>query len=363
LGRTGFVVEAAERKGNLVDVPVVSVIVPCRNERDYIERCLDTVFAQTWPAGRLEVIVVDGMSDDGTRDVLARLADRHPNLKVVDNPRLTAPTAMNVGLDAAEGEYIVRVDAHAAIPPEYIEIGVRYLKNRPDVWCVGGPRSRVGEGAAGELVGALSSSIFTTGNTHKRVGRYEGSTDQVAYPIWRRAVFDEIGRFDENMVRNQDDDIDVRVMNAGGIIYQLQRLRATYFVRGTVRKTLFQFYQYAYWKVFVLKKNGRLPDWKATVPTAFFISLIALCIAGVLWVPAAYAALVVLAVYGFAAILFAFPVAFKSRLWFLPAVPFLFAALHCVYAWGFLRGFIDAYVLGHTAADAAAKASATKITR
>jgi succinoglycan biosynthesis protein ExoA len=341
----------------------VSVIIPCRNERGFIERCLETVFAQTWPADRLEVIVVDGMSDDGTRDILTRLADRHPNLTVVDNPRLTAPTAMNVGLDAAEGEYIVRVDAHAAIPPDYVEVGVRYLEEHPEVWCVGGPRSRVGEGSVGELIGALSSSIFTTGNTHKRVGRYEGPTDQVAYPIWRREVFDEIGRFDENMVRNQDDDIDVRVMNAGGIIYQLQSLRATYFVRSNVRKTLFQFYQYAYWKLFVLKKNGRLPDWKAAVPTVFFFTLFALAVVGVLWAPAAYAALALLAVYGLAGVLFAFPVAFKSRLWFFPAVPFLFGALHLVYAWGFLRGFIDAYVLGRTAADAAAGASATKITR
>jgi succinoglycan biosynthesis protein ExoA len=348
---------------NVAVFPFVSVIIPCRNERGFIERCLEMVFAQTWPVDHLEVIVVDGMSDDGTRDILTRLADGHGNLKVADNPRLTAPTAMNVGLDAAGGDFIVRVDAHAAIPPDYVEVGVRYLGEHPEVWCVGGPRSRVGEGAFGELVGALSSSIFTTGNTHRRVGRYEGPTDGVAYPIWRREVFGEIGRFDEDMVRNQDDDLDVRVMNAGGIIYQLQHLRATYFVRSSVRKTLFQFYQYAYWKPFVLKKNGRIPDWKAGVPAVFFLTLIALTAAGAFWVPAAWAALALLAVYGFAAVLFAFPVAFKSRFWFFPAAPFLFAALHLVYAWGFLRGFIDAYVLGRTAADAAAKTSATRITR
>lgn len=345
------------------EFPFVSVIVPCRNERGFIERCLETVFAQTWPASRFEVVVVDGMSDDGTRDILTRLADGHQNLRVVDNPRLTAPTAMNVGLDAAGGDFIVRVDAHAAIPQDYVETGVRYLEEHPEVWCVGGPRSRVGEGAAGELVGALSSSIFTTGNTHKRVGRYEGPTDQVAYPVWRREVFDEIGRFDEDMVRNQDDDIDVRVLNAGGIIYQLQKLRATYFVRSNISKTLRQFYQYAYWKLFVLKKNGRLPDWKAAVPTVFFLTMAGLAVGGVFWAPVWYTALALLAIYGFAAVLFAFPVAFKSRLWFLPAVPFLFAALHLVYAWGFLRGFVDTYVLGHAPADAAAKVSATKITR
>jgi succinoglycan biosynthesis protein ExoA len=352
-----------ENEDSAAGFPFVSVIIPCRNERGFIERCLETVFAQTWPADRLEVIVVDGMSDDGTRYILTRLADGHRNLRVADNPRLIAPTAMNVGLDAAGGDFIVRVDAHAAIPPDYVKVGVRYLEEHPEVWCVGGPRSRVGEGALGGLVGALSSSMFTTGNTHKRVGRYEGPTDQVAYPIWRRAVFDQIGRFDEDMVRNQDDDIDVRVLNAGGIIYQLQSLRATYFVRSSVRKTLYQFYQYAYWKLFVLKKNGRLPDWRAAVPTVFFLTLFASAGAGVFWALAGWAAFTLLAVYGFAAVLFALPVAFRSRLWFLPAVPFLFAALHMVYAWGFLRGFVDTYVLGRTAADAAAKVSATRITR
>ncbi|UCE27056.1 MAG: glycosyltransferase [Candidatus Coatesbacteria bacterium] len=352
-----------ETRDNVAKVPFVSVIIPCRNERDYIERCLETVFAQTWPADRLEVIVVDGMSDDGTREILARLVNRYPNLEMVDNNELTAPTAMNIGLGAARGDFIVRVDAHAAIPPEYIEIGVGYLEKHPDVWCVGGPRNRVGETPESELVGTLSSSVFTTGNTYKRVGGYEGPTDQVAYPIWRRVVFDKIGRFDEDMVRNQDDDIDVRVLSAGGIIYQLQRLRATYYVRSTVRKTLRQFFQYAYWKLFVLKKNGRLPDWKAAVPTAFFLSLIVLGVIGGFWMPAAYAALGILAGYVLAAVAFAFLTAFKSRLWFLPIVPFLFAALHAVYAWGFLRGFIDAYIFGLTAADAAAKVSATRITR
>lgn len=352
-----------ETQDSAAEVPFVSVIIPCRNERDYIGRCLETVFAQTWPADRLEVIVVDGMSDDGTRDRLTRLANSHANLKVVDNPRLTAPTAMNVGLDAAEGEYIVRVDAHAAIPPKYVEIGVQYLEKHPEVWCVGGPRSRVGEGPASELIGVVYNSMFATGNTHKRVGRYEGPTDQVAYPIWRRDVFDKIGRFDEDMVRNQDDDMDVRALNAGGVIYQLQNLRATYYVRSNVSKTLRQFFQYAYWKLFVLKKNGRIPDWKAVVPTAFFLSLIVSGIIGGFWPPAAYAAFGILAGYGLAAVAFAFPVAFKSRLRFLPIVPFLFAALHAVYAWGFLRGFIDAYVLGLTAADAAAGESATRITR
>jgi cellulose synthase/poly-beta-1,6-N-acetylglucosamine synthase-like glycosyltransferase len=352
-----------ETQDSAAEVPFVSVIVPCRNERDYIGRCLETVFTQTWPAARLEVIVVDGMSDDGTREILTRLVEQYPNLEIVDNPRLTAPAAMNIGLDGAGGDFVVRVDAHAAIPPKYVEVGVRYLEEHPDVWCVGGPRSRVGEGPVGELVGALSSSVFTTGNTYKRVGRYEGPTDQVAYPIWRREVFEAVGRFDEDMIRNQDDDMDVRVLNAGGIIYQLQNLRATYYVRSNVRKTLRQFFQYAYWKLFVLRKNGRLPDWKAAVPTAFFLSLIVLGVIGVFWPPAAYAALVILACYGLAAVVFAFTVAFKSRLWFLPVIPFLFAALHAVYAWGFLRGFIDAYVFGLTAADAAVKRSATRITR
>lgn len=352
-----------ETQDSAAEVPFVSVIIPCRNERDYIEGCLETVFAQTWPADRLEVIVVDGMSDDGTRGILTRLVEQYPHLEVVDNPRLTAPTAMNIGLGVAGGDFIVRVDAHAAIPPKYVEIGVRYLEEHPEVWCVGGPRSRVGEGLVGELIGALSSSVFTTGNTYKRVGRYEGPTDQVAYPIWRRDVFDKIGRFDEDIVRNQDDDMDVRVLNAGGVIYQFQNLRATYYVRSNVSKTLRQFFQYAYWKLFVLKKNGRLPGWKAVVPSAFFLSLIVAGIIGGFWPPAAYAAFGILVGYGLAAVAFAFPVAFKSRLRFLPIVPFLFAALHAVYAWGFLRGFIDAYVLGLTAADAAARESATRITR
>lgn len=342
---------------------MVSAVVPCRNEEAFIAKAVGSILANDWPADKLEVLVVDGMSEDGTRDIIKAIATRDVRVRLVDNPALFAGGAMKVGVAAARGEYVVRVDAHAEIPPDYVRTGVAILEGHQEIWAVGGPVDRIASGEEGRLVAALNSNIFATGNTRVRVGRAEGPVDAVLYPVWRRDVFERVGGFDESLVRNQDDDFHYRIRAAGGVIYQSQKMRAEYYVRGSVRQLLRQYTQYAFWKVAVAKKHGRFIDWKPLVPPAFFAAL-ALTAAGgfvtpYLWlVSGALAAAYIIADAAASA-----AVAAKTGLRGFFKAFAIFPVFHLRYALGILTGIWCFYVRGFSPEVVARRGIFSRLTR
>ncbi len=270
---------------------------------------------------------------------------------------------MKVGVAAARGEYVARVDAHAEIAPDYIRTGVDILERRPEVWAVGGPVDRVAADPEGRFVAAVNSNIFATGNTPVRVGRIEGPVDAVLYPIWRREVFDRVGDFDESLVRNQDDDFHYRVRREGAVIYQSQKMRAKYYVRGSVRQLLRQYNQYAFWKLAVAKKHGRFPDWKPLVPPAFF-GVLGLTVVGGFLTPYLWLAGGVLAgaylvgdVVASAAV--AVKIGFKN--YFTALV--VFPAFHLRYAAGIIAGAWYFYVRRLSPEDAVRRGKYCRLTR
>jgi succinoglycan biosynthesis protein ExoA len=343
--------------------PFVTVIVPCRNEKPYIAKAVSAILANDWPHDKMEVIVVDGMSGDGTRGIVEEIGSRDVRVRLVDNPVLFAGGAMRVGVAAARGDYVARVDAHAVIPPDYIRTGVDILERRPEVWAVGGPVDRIASSSGGRFVAAINSNIFATGNTPVRVGRVEGPVDAVLYPIWRRGVFDRVGYFDESLVRNQDDDFHYRVRLAGGLIYQSQKMRAKYYVRGSARQLLKQYSQYAFWKLAVAKKHGRFPDWKPLVPPAFFGAL-GLAAAGGFLTPYLWVAGGALAgAYLLCDVVASTAVAIKNG-WrgFFKALA-LFPVFHLRYAAGIIAGTWYFYVRGLTPPDIIKRGIYSKLTR
>ncbi|HUV86816.1 MAG TPA: glycosyltransferase family 2 protein [bacterium] len=345
------------------EAPLVSVVVPCRNEEAFIAKAVGSVLANEWPGDRLEVLVVDGMSADGTRDIIKEIATRDARVRLVDNPDLFAGSAMKVGLAAARGDYVVRVDAHAEIPPQYVTTGVGILEHHPEIWAVGGPVDRVAAGEEGRLVAAVNSNIFATGNTPVRVGRAEGPVDAVLYPVWRRDVFDRVGDFDESLVRNQDDDFHYRIREAGGVIYQTQKMRAKYYVRGSVRQLLRQYNQYAFWKMAVAKKHGRFIDWKPLVPPAFFAALAITAAGGFvtpyLWLVSGALA----AAYIIADVAASAAVAAKTGLRNFFKASAIFPVFHLRYALGIVAGIWCFYVRGFSPAETARRGIFNRLTR
>jgi succinoglycan biosynthesis protein ExoA len=321
-------------------VPRVTVIVPCRNEKDYIESCLQSIAAQEMVPGGVEIIVADGMSDDGTRDILARLANENARIKVIDNPRGIVSTALNAGIRAAGGKIIIRMDAHTTYSPDYIHQCVSELE-RAHADNVGGPWVALGEGFISKSIAAAFESPFCTGGARGHDPLYEGTVDTVYLGCWPRDVFNRVGFFDEELVRNQDDEFNLRILRAGGKIYQSRRIKSWYRPRGSLKGLFKQYMQWGYWKIRVMQKHKRVSSWRHIVPGGFLVSLIILALLSLrsrvaLWTWAGLVATYVLSNISISAWIAA------HRRWkLLFALPLVFACYHVAFGCGFLCGIWD----------------------
>jgi len=221
----------------------------------------------------------------------------------------------------------------------------------------------VGEGWGGRLVATVTSHGFATGNARVRVGAAEGAVDAVLYPVWRAEVFERVGLFDEDLVRNQDDDFHLRIRLGGGVIYQTSAMRARYYVRGSAAKLLRQYAQYGFWKVVVARKHGRFADWKPAAPLAFYATLVLAGALSLVLKPAVLGVAVLLGVYLGADVAAAFTVGLRLGARAGMAAVALFPALHFAYAYGMLRGVWTCYVARLEAADIRARGLFGGLTR
>jgi succinoglycan biosynthesis protein ExoA len=263
-------------------VPAVTLIVPCRNEKDYIESCIQSLFAQDLPAGSFEIIVADGLSNDGTREILARLAAAHACLRLVDNPGQIVPTGLNLAIRAARGQIIVRIDAHTQYAPDYVRQCLAVL-HETGADNVGGPWVAHGTGYVGRAVAAAFQSPFAVGGAQGHNPHYTGPVDMVYLGCWPRAVFEHIGFFDEELVRNEDDEFNIRLSRAGGLIWQSPRIQSWYYPRASLRLLWRQYVQYGYWKVAVIQKHTWPAAGRHLVPGACVFTMLALPLLALLW--------------------------------------------------------------------------------
>lgn len=341
--------------------PLVSVIMPIRNEARFIERSLGSVLSQDYPSERMEVIIVDGMSDDGTQEIVQQMINRMttdygrrttddrlrttdcgrqitgiPTIILLDNPSRIVPTALNIGLKHARGDVIIRVDGHCEIAPDYVRRCVEVLQET-GADCVGGAITTIGETLMARAIALALSSHFGVGGVAFRIGQKQGSyVDTVAFGAYRREVFDRIGNFDEELVRNQDDEFNFRLIQAGGKIWLDPSIRSVYYSRASLKSLWRQYFQYGFYKVRVIQKRKAIPSWRHLVPATFVLGLagsilLAMITAQPFW------ALCVAGPYALAKILASLWTARKD--WkTLPLLPLAFATLHLSYGIGFLWG-------------------------
>ena len=260
----------------------VSIIVPCRNEESCIQASLESILNQDYPAEDFEVIVVDGMSEDGTRSILARIATETPTLRIIDNRSRTTPCAMNRGIEAARGQYVAILGAHAEYARDYLRTCLDLLNEHPEVCCVGGPIQSVGIGPFGRAVASVMAHPVGVGNARHRYPAYEGYAEGACYPVFRKEVFDKVGLYDEALVRNQDDELNYRLARHGEKVFISPRARCRYFVRETPPGLFRQYFQYGYWRVAVLRKHRRPASLRQLVPPLFMSFMCAVAILGIL---------------------------------------------------------------------------------
>lgn len=327
------------------ETPMVSVIFPIRNEADFIARCLGSVLASDYPAERLELLVVDGMSDDGTREVVRELAAREPRVKLIDNPQRIVPHAMNAGIRVARGEIIVRVDGHATVNADFIRRSVEELQKRPEVWCAGGPVETINESYVGRAIAGAMTSPVGVGNAMFRLGNYEGYVDTLAFGAYWKWVFEKIGLFDEELVRNQDDELNLRVVLGGGKIYLNPRIRSQYFARTSLLKLWKQYFQYGYWRIRTIQKHRQPATLRQIAPLIFVVVWIVLLLLSPLHWMLAYALAGFAGVYLLGVIAGAVDIARRIGPAEAVLAPVIFAILHFGYGLGSLVGVWDFLVL------------------
>jgi glycosyltransferase involved in cell wall biosynthesis len=246
----------------------VSVVLPVRDEGAYIERSVGAVLDQEG-VDRPQVILVDGGStDDTVARARAAASRRGVTIEVVDNPRRIVPVSMNLGLARATGDVVVRVDGHCVIQPDYLRRSLDALA-ATGAECVGGPMRTVGETPVAASIAAAQSSRIGVGGVAFRTSQEAAFVDTVAFGAYRREVFDRIGPFDEALVRNQDDELNLRLTRAGGRIWMDPSVRSTYFSRGTLGGLWRQYHGYGFYKLVVMRKHATVPSPRHLVPAAF----------------------------------------------------------------------------------------------
>ena len=325
----------------------VSIVVPCRNERGHIDAFLQDLRDQQIPEGvELEVIVADGMSDDGTREALGIARRGWPRLRVVVNHRRIVSAGINAGIRAASGWAIVRMDVHTRYAPDYIEQSLAVL-TETGADCVGGPWTPAGVNYTSNAVALVFDSWFVSGGGRAHSQGHEGPTDTVYLGCWKRQTFDRFGFFDESLVRSQDNELNFRIRKHGGIVWQSPRIRSWYRPRRSLAGLWRQYAQYGYWKAKVLQKHGRPATVRQLVPGAFVALLALLVIAAPISTLGFEALLTLLGGYGLASGTAAAIACRQPRDWrYLPVMPAIFAGFHFGFGYGFLRGIVDFLVLG-----------------
>lgn len=319
-------------------LPFVTIILPIRNEARYIARTLESILAQDYPQEQIEILVVDGNSDDGTKHIIAEFQKRTTNIRLLDNPQRIVPTAMNIGIRAAQGGIIIRIDGHAVIAPDYVSRCVEALTTT-SADNVGGPMCAESFTWVGKAIVYATSSPFGVGGARFHYAEKPGWVDTVYMGAYRREVFDRIGLFDEQLVRNQDDELNFRLTEAGGKIWLDPQIRSTYFSRSTLRGLWKQYFEYGYWKVRVIQKHKRPASWRHLVPVTFVLALLASIVASLvtqslLWISA------VLAPYVFANLLASVWIGRRRGWQYMPLLPLAFAVMHIAYGSGFIKGIV-----------------------
>ena len=246
----------------------ISVIVPLRNERANVESFVEDLAAQDFE-GELEVLVADGASDDGGIERLQAAArDAGVPLRVIDNPAAWVSHGLNACIREARGDLIVRLDCHSRYAGDYLRRCAE-VSRRTGAWNVGGRLVPTGTTRTERAVACAMDSPFGGIGWTRSSGGAAVETDTVTFGAFRPEVFDRVGLFDETLVRNQDDEFNLRLRAAGGRIVLDPAITVMYRPRGSFAGVWRQYYEYGLWKVPVMLKHRRIATVRGVVPLVF----------------------------------------------------------------------------------------------
>ncbi len=326
--------ENSTEKENL---PLVSIVIPMYNEERNIERCIRSIQRQDYPQEKIEIVVVDGDSTDGSREKVVRLAAQFSNIRLLSNPKRKTPSSLNVGIKNSSGEVVIILGAHTEIKEDFVSQNIRLMQEK-NVKCTGGTQINVGENFMQRAIGYAMGHPFGLASAPYRYGKKEKFVDTVVYAAYRRELFDEVGYFDEDLFISEDAELNWRIRQAGYKIFYSPKIVSYYYPRKTVGRLINQLFRYGILRVNVIKKHFNAIKFMHLVPPAFALITILLVIAGLFnsmfFIPLAG----LWGLYLTFALISSFHICLNKGFRYFFILPILFAAMHLSWGVGFLVG-------------------------
>lgn len=258
------------------NIVLVTIIIPIYNEEKYIETCINSLLLQDYSKSDMEWLFIDGESSDETINILNHFQLQYPELiNIITNPSKTVPYAMNLGIEAAHGDYIIRLDAHADYPKDYISKCVYFLK-KTDADNVGGLIETKGSGTIGDAASKVLSSRFGVGNSKFRTNGFSGYVDTVPFGAFKKEVFQKYGLYDVRLTRNQDIELNYRIRKLGGKVFLTNDIRSTYYCRNTLYNFVKMNFNNGKWNVLTMYLCPGSMGIRHFIPLFFVISLLLL---------------------------------------------------------------------------------------
>lgn len=321
----------------------LSVICPIYNEEKYIGQFLDSLLLQDYPKDDLEILLVDGMSKDKTREIVANYIAQYPFIRLIDNPDKIVPCAMNRGIDAAKGDVIMRLDAHASYQPDYFSVLVNGLKrlhaDNVGTVCKTDVLNKTPKTLA---IREVLGNKFGVGNSTFRTGiDHEQKVETVPFGCWPKEVFEKYGKYDVRLVRNQDIELNKRILRGGGKIYILPDTYCTYLARETWKALAKNNYGNGKWNILTVYYTKLFSSLSIRhfIPLLFVLSLIVPLLLGLLWWPFALLSAASLLAYTGLLSFISAKLAVQKHLNFFYLLATFFV-LHLSYGWGSLMGIL-----------------------
>jgi glycosyltransferase involved in cell wall biosynthesis len=323
----------------------VSVIIPVRNEEKHIGECIESVLAQTYPQIDMEILLIDGRSEDRTRQIIESFAQNHPYIKVLDNPHRIVPAALNVGIRASKGDIIIRMDAHTSYDKDYIRNCVKTLE-KVDADNVGGPIVTLpGDSTAvAQAIALATSHPFGVGNSKFRTSRKAQYVDTITFGAFRKEIFDKIGLFNEKLIRNQDIELNSRIRRSGGRIFLTPEIKSFYYNQSTLKGLWRQNFRNGMWNIFTRAISRSSLSVRHFVPLLFVTSLLLSGIFAALHPEAVSLFVLVVVSYISANVFFTLRLGLKQSPKVVLLLPLVFFVMHFSYGLGSIVGILR---LGH----------------
>jgi len=319
--------------------PFVSIVVPCFNEATSIEECLDSILAQDYPSSRIEILIADGESTDGTRDIIERYAAAHPaaRIRVVNNPDRIQAAGCNRAITVSRGDVIIRLDAHAKYQPDYVRCCVNALMTT-GAQIVGGAQRPVWRTPFQHAMAVALESPLAVGGAAYRDPSREGFVDTVWLGAFHRNAFENVGLFDPRAVTNEDAELNQRLSSSGGKVYLSRDIVGYYYPRENLRALARQYFRYGVGRARTTLKHRRLQTLRPLAPAALVLGMATLAIAASFHPPTEPLFAAVAALYLGTLLVEAMRLGIRQGFALVPDILAILPTIHFAWGAGFLYG-------------------------